>query len=158
MKSTHHIPRRLTVFCISIAVICSICLSHGISGRKRTIAILDQMLEAGQLTGKYWRVTSIHDDRINITKYQRTIALACSLSKDIQIGDRISFIANKEKTNSPSGRIWYPVRIYFHVNSAFKHWISFVSVLIVSIMGFRYLGFDRESFGLILKREEKTDA
>lgn len=97
----------------------------------------------------------IHDDRINITKYNYTITLACSVSKDIQIGDRISFIANKEKNNSPSDQVWYPVRIYFHISSAFKYWVSLVSVLIVSLMGFRYFGFDRGSVSLILKREEK---
>jgi hypothetical protein len=122
------------------------------------MAILDQMLETGHLTGKHWRVTGILDDRINITKYQRTITLACSASKDIQVGDRISFIAKIDNTNKPSDPIWYPVRIYFHVNSAFKYWISVLSVLIVFIMGFRYVGFDRESFGLILKGEGKIDA
>lgn len=71
------LAQRSIIFCASVVIVITFCVFHGISGRVKAIHRLDQMLENGNLTGKFWTVIKVQaHQRIAVTKYQRIITLA----------------------------------------------------------------------------------
>lgn len=149
--------KRSIFFGVSVTLIAALCLFHGIAGRAKTISVIDQMLANGELMGKFWRVIKIQTGQITISKYQRNIRLVSAFPKDAHIGDKISFIAKIEKRKGRSAFLWRPTKIRFHGTSSFRYWVSLISVLVVLVMGLKYLRFDRRSFSLTFKGD-KTDA
>ena len=149
--SSRKLAQRSLIFSISLVIIITLCIFHRISGQVKTLDLIEQMLRTGNLTGKFWGVIKIQAEQITITKYQRTITLAYYSSKDVQIGDKISFVAKAENANSRPISMWRPTKIHFHGTSSFKYGISVLSVLIVLYMSLRYFRFDRKSFSIIFK-------
>lgn len=96
---SNEVTRRAIVFSFFISIIISLCTYHGILGRVKAIDLIDQMIGNGNLTGKFWRVIKVKDDLITITKYQRTITIENRSLKNIQIGDKISFVARVRSAN-----------------------------------------------------------
>jgi len=149
------LAQRSIIFCASVVIVITFCVFHGISGRMKSIHRLDQMLENGNLTGKFWTVIKVQaDQRIAVTKYQRIITLAGPLTRNAQIGDKISFTTKLENADYQSAPLWHLTKIRFHGMSFFKYGISVLSVLLVLMMGFKYFKFDRKSFSLTFKERQ----
>lgn len=151
---SNEVTRRAIIFSFSISVIISLCTYHGISGRVKAIDLIDQMIEDGNLTGKFWGVIKVQHDQITITKYQRTITIENRPFKNIQIGDKISFVAKVRSANSHIDPFWYPIKIRLHGTSSFKYGLSILSVLLVLSLCLRHFGFDRKSFCIAFKERE----
>ncbi len=148
-----NLVRRLVLFCICVAVVVVLCYIHGFSAKTNTVQQISQMIASGKLTGKAWRVINIQDSQITLTRFHHTIKLASSVQRKIQIDDKISFIA-KARNSKDGIKKWCPVRMKIHGTSALKYILSFFSVAIISIMLFRYFDLDRDSFSVVLKKEE----
>lgn len=146
------IIQRSITFATAVLFVIILCTLHGIKAKERTIRLIDQMIENGNLTGKFWRVIQSQNGQITITKYQRIITLACALPRDARIGDKISFIADLENANGQSAPLWHPTKIHFHGTSSFKYGISVLSMLLVFMMALKYFRFDRKSFSLTFRK------
>jgi hypothetical protein len=145
---------RLVIFFISAAVITASCMLHGIFGGVRADKTFDDMITSGNLTGKFWRVIDIQNDRITVAKYKKKITLLRLQPGPLEKGDRVSFVARNESlTGLNSDTVWRPVKIRIHGKSSFKFGISFISASIVIIMCLRYIRFDRKSYSLLFTRE-----
>lgn len=146
---------RSVIFFISAAIIIASCMLHGIFGGVRADKTFDGMITSGNLTGKFWRVIDIQNDRITVAKYKKVITLLRLQPGYVEKGDRVSFVAKPENlTGLNSDPVWRPVKIRIHGKSTFKFGISFFSALIVIIMCLRYIRFDRKSFSLLFSKEQ----
>jgi hypothetical protein len=147
---------RLLIFLISMIIIITSCMLHGIYAGVKTTEMIDQMLKTGNLTGKFWQIIEVQPDQITVTKYKKKVILICSLPDPIKKGDRVSFNAvSKTHPDSNSDPLWHPVKIKIHGKSTFKFGLSFISVIMVMVMCFRFIRFDNKTAGLLF-REEKN--
>jgi len=144
---------RLVICCISIVIVAALCYFHGLSGRTMAMQQIDQMIETGNLTGKFWKVINIQDGQVTLTKYHLIITLSYSGKKKIQRNDKISFLA-KVRASKDGVKVWYPVRLRNHGSSTPKFILSFFSVVIVFVMIFRYFGFDKKTLSFVFKQEK----
>lgn len=135
-------------------IVISFSMLHGILGGEKTIQMIDQMLTAGELSGKFWRITRLESDRITVTKYQKEITIAYPLQQTLQVGDHVSFIARANKISAGDHQtLWKPVKIRVHGKSRFKFMLSFISVFVVLMMCLRFIGFDRKVVSLTFRSE-----
>lgn len=117
--------------------------------------VMDQMMQDGNLVGKFWRITGIHRDQITVTKYQRFITLVCSWPAGLKIGDRVSFIATTKPKRNGSVPLWQASEIHFHGDSRLKFYLSVLAVLIVLLLGRRHFEINWSSLNIGLKQGEQ---
>jgi hypothetical protein len=143
--------QRSVIFAACWLAIVFLCLFHGLKSGERTIHHIDQMIDNGTLTAKFWEVIQSRNGQITVTKYQHTITLGCPLPADARVGDKVSFTARLENAKGHPSTLWHPTAIHFHGTSTFKYVTSLFSVFLVLIMGLKYLSLDRKSFSLTFK-------
>jgi hypothetical protein len=151
--STDRVIIRLFIFGVCLALIILICAYHGISGKKRIIRISDEMLEKGQLTGRFWRIVKCKESEITVSKFSYSVRLACNDTKGCRPGDNVSFIAQKVSRQST---LWVPERFKVHGTSSFKFCISGIALLLVFLMCYRHLSVERGCFDLIFRKRESS--
>jgi len=147
---------RLLVFGIATIFVIGLCVGHGIKAKDRSVHLVDQMIETGNITGKFWNVIRLKNNQITVTRYQRIITLVYPVKTGVRINDQISFIASLEDSNGKSGSLWHPTEVRFHGTSGFKYGVSALSILLVLILGFKHIRFDRRTLSLtFIKRGER---
>lgn len=136
--------KRLAVFSISVCCVIVLCITLGYFGGIRTDRIISRMIENGQLTARGWRIVSFDAKNMVVTRYNRTIHFKGTASDAYQIGDYVSFKAQKDAATG----IWIPVTFHVHGKSVVKFLVSVVALVIAGAMGLRYIRFDRQSRSL----------
>ncbi len=122
------------------------------NSKKRTIRLVDEMIEKGTLAGKFWRVSHTHNSQITVTKFQRHVTLKCPQEVGVQVGDKISFIATLEKLESEEIPLWHPTTTRYHSSSLCKYLISVPALLLLFISALRHLKFDVKNLSLVYRK------
>lgn len=154
--SRRYLSQRICVFVATMFTTFVLCFVHGIYGSRRTITIIDNMIDSGKTIGKFWRIRKTTPKTIILTKYNRNIILSAFVPKSAKVGDKVSFVAVGKNQSGIEGKnsvIWKPEKIYFHGRSTRKFLLSIPVLVIIALMGWRYLSFDKNSLGLTFRRE-----
>ncbi len=152
MFHSNRISLRLLFIVLSLAICFAVCVYHGKSGKKRITHLTNEMIQGGKLTGRFWRVQTCRQNIVTLSKYGYKISLVTINFKNFHPGDRVSFIARKEKKGSDDV-LWFPEKIHVHGTSVYKFWISGLAVVFVLLMCRMYLGYANNSWSLIFKEK-----
>jgi hypothetical protein len=148
-SKAQELTQRFIVLATVAIVLISLCALHGSRGKSRAIHLIDQMIERGNLTGKFWRITALGDGQITLTKYQRVVVLSCSTPRDVRIGDNVSFIAERPIPQAGDFGPWQPKNVHFHGTSWFKYGLSVLSSLLIFVLCLRHFHLDNHSLTFI---------
>ena len=149
LSKARELTQRFIVVGAVAVVLVVLCAFHGSQDKTRAIHLIDQMIEHGNLTGKFWRIAALGDRQITLTKYQRVVVLFYSAPRDARIGDNVSFIAERPIPQTGDFAPWQPKSVHFHGTSWFKYWLSVLSLLGISILCLKHFRLDNHSLTFV---------